>query len=296
MLWGHTSACNCSLCLVFPRIFHLISFHSQYPGFVQRASERVRLVESEIRDIAGQVVIEHSQRVPGPAPLQPPPPPKDGSLGGKGSGAGRLERREPSAPKAPCGPPAPGITPKAASGVVFGAAEAKSIEVKVEDQSEGAGPLQEVRGVSEETKKREKSRKSKRKSRSPKQRSRSRKHRPRRREKSEKRQEERERDIEARGEGTSPKSHRGRENSRSERSPRRKERTEESTEEKRPLTPENPPLGREASSTTGSRKGSGWRGPVPYSDHPRWKDSKNKGITKRAKQEVFNRKKWRHGT
>jgi hypothetical protein len=32
-----------------------------------------------------------------------------------------------------------------------------------------------------------------------------------------------------------------------------------------------------------------WRGPIPYSDHPRWSEGQNKGPTKRAKQEVFNR-------
>ena len=38
-------------------------------------------------------------------------------------------------------------------------------------------------------------------------------------------------------------------------------------------------------------RGKGWRGAIPYSDHPRWRQSKNKGIVKRAKQELYNRQK-----
>ena len=36
------------------------------------------------------------------------------------------------------------------------------------------------------------------------------------------------------------------------------------------------------------RQGPGWIGPVPRSDHYRWKRGKNKGVVKRAKQEKYN--------
>ena len=37
-------------------------------------------------------------------------------------------------------------------------------------------------------------------------------------------------------------------------------------------------------------QGPGWIGRVPYSNHPRWWAGKNKGVTRRAKQELFNRR------
>ena len=60
-----------------------------------------------------------------------------------------------------------------------------------------------------------------------------------------------------------------------------------------PHTPERPPPERSSGSKGGGKgkpQGSGWRGPVPYSSHPRWTQGTNKGITKRAKQELQDRK------
>ena len=39
-----------------------------------------------------------------------------------------------------------------------------------------------------------------------------------------------------------------------------------------------------------ARQGPGWIGRVPWSNHPRWWAGKNKGVTRRAKQELFNRR------
>ena len=39
-------------------------------------------------------------------------------------------------------------------------------------------------------------------------------------------------------------------------------------------------------------RGRGWIGPIPWSSHPRWYTGKNKGITRRAKQEKFNNRWW----
>ena len=60
-----------------------------------------------------------------------------------------------------------------------------------------------------------------------------------------------------------------------------------------PHTPERPPPERSSGSkgkSKGKPQGSGWRGRVPYSSHPRWTQGTNKGITKRAKQELKERK------
>ena len=65
-----------------------------------------------------------------------------------------------------------------------------------------------------------------------------------------------------------------------------------------PHTPERPPPGRSSGSKGGSKgksQGSGWRGKVPYSSHPRWTQGTNKGITKRAKQELQERKSYGRG-
>ena len=43
----------------------------------------------------------------------------------------------------------------------------------------------------------------------------------------------------------------------------------------------------------GAEQGTGWRGSIPYSHHPRWTEATNKGITKRAKQELHERKQYR---
>ena len=60
-----------------------------------------------------------------------------------------------------------------------------------------------------------------------------------------------------------------------------------------PHTPERPPPARSSGSKgsgKGKPQGSGWRGRVPYSNHPRWTQGTNKGVTKRAKQELQDRK------
>ena len=58
--------------------------------------------------------------------------------------------------------------------------------------------------------------------------------------------------------------------------------------------PEPPPApARDASPPPIARgRGRGWIGPVPWSSHPRWYTGKNKGITRRAKQEKFNNRWW----
>lgn len=64
-------------------------------------------------------------------------------------------------------------------------------------------------------------------------------------------------------------------------------------EPRSPRTPDHPPprvARAPAGGGRGSSQGQGWRGPIPYSYHPRWTQSTNKGVTKRAKQELHERK------
>ena len=63
-----------------------------------------------------------------------------------------------------------------------------------------------------------------------------------------------------------------------------------------PRTPDHPPPRESFIPPAAGRDklpGSGWRGPVPYSNHPRWSEGTNKGVTKRAKQELYDRKNYR---
>ena len=65
---------------------------------------------------------------------------------------------------------------------------------------------------------------------------------------------------------------------------------------KSPRTPDHPPPRETLIPPAAGRDklpGSGWRGPVPYSNHPRWSEGTNKGVTKRAKQELYDRKNYR---
>ena len=67
-------------------------------------------------------------------------------------------------------------------------------------------------------------------------------------------------------------------------------------EPRSPRTPDHPPPREppvQPGRGRGGEKGKGWRGAIPYSQHPRWTESTNKGITKRAKQELHDRRQYR---
>ena len=64
-------------------------------------------------------------------------------------------------------------------------------------------------------------------------------------------------------------------------------------EARSPRTPDHPPPRTSLippATGRGVDRGQGWRGPIPYSSHPRWSEGTNKGVTKRAKQELYDRK------
>ena len=90
--------------------------------------------------------------------------------------------------------------------------------------------------------------------------------------------------------------------SQSEKDKRRKHSSEEKEaerdqEERQPAQASEPRQSAERpSSHRGRKRGPGWIGEVPYSNHPRWTHSKNRGIVKRAKQEIYNRARGRGGS
>lgn len=276
-MWGHAATCGCSLCFCFPRLFGLVREGSSYPGFVVSAGLRLRVAEAELRD-----ELTRLQAVA----LGPPPP----ATGPPRESPGLSQAPPPEPAAAP--PPLPeprGLTPKAppANPPSEAAAPEEACPSKLEkkEPTPEASPRKAAVEEVEESKPAVPSSlhvdrpKKKRKSKSgkkAKRRSRSSRSRKRRRE---------ERRSGERGERRSPnrESSRGRE---------RKRRSE------RPPEPAYPPRGysnwgpREPWYPPPAERGSGWRGPLPVSDHPRWTEGTNKGLTKRAKQEVHNR---RHG-
>ena len=290
-MWGHTANCPCAICHSLPRIFHLIETGSRFAGFVPQVGERIRLVESEIRDILsfldGTRVFS---RLPGVLPEPPvlsgvPPlggvvpgsvaPPKESGLGEK-----QAERRENPSPKSKEAGPLPGISPKAPAPVKWGTVEPYTL-VKQEQGVDERGPVQElprVEGSEEErTSKQEREKEKKRSSPRDNERSRSRKRRKEKRKEEKSKKKDRDTSENKRSEDrkVSPRSS-GREKKKRERS--EEEAGEETTRRENQHTP----------NWTGRRgRGRGWQGELPVSHHPRWRGV-NKGQVKRAKQEVYN--------
>ena len=277
-MWGHSSSCPCAICHSLPRIFHLIETGSRFVGFVPQVGERIRLVESEIRDILA--VWDGSRGppvVPGIFPLPPgnlsvPPP----------SGAVRQERRENNSPKPKEADPLPGISPKAPAPVKWGPVEPYTV-VKQEPGVDERGPVQELpvaKGSEDEkTSKPEKKKEKKRSSPRDTERSRSRRRRKEKikSEKSKRRDKDTSEERQAEERKVSPKSS-GRE--KKKREPSAEHIAEEVERREEPNTPKW---------TDRRGQGRGWQGELPVSDHPRWRGS-NKGQVKRAKQEYYNRR------
>ena len=273
-MWGHLPGCGCGLCSCFPRVFALIALGNRLPGFVPWISDRLRLVEADLRD-------ELERRGAPPAltqastPVLPPPPGREvegeaTTPPPKAEKLGAQDQLRTTAKGRPATPPRD-----------HRAKEEEPPEVKREEpphrEGDHPGRAEEEappalasshRGPShshrERRPRRSEGRKSKRRSRSRRDHSRHR----RRRE-----------DSRDRGERRSPRAYVDRKE--------RKSRAGWVPE------PEGPPPGR----LRGGEKppeppypppGRGWVGPVPRSSHPRWNSGTNKGIVKRAKQERFN--------
>ena len=300
-MWGHPTSCTCPLCHSLNRVFLLLREGEPLPVFGPLACGHVRVLEAELRD-ALAFSVSHGRAVPPRAPPEGQPPPSEELQ------PGALPARPPGATPPPEGPasahPAPPDPEREPSGSCLypkskpaePARASEEIRLKVErtsspeglveaeavdkEPSSAAKPHRE-RGESKDKEKAKKKKKDKRRTRS----------RSRRREK-------------PRGEHRSPRSRSGKRRSRgdrrsyeSARSVRGRERKVRPAEPRSPLRPRSPPFPPRPRSPSrpppGYRtpQGRGWIGPIPYSNHPRWSEGTNKGLTKRAKQEYHNR--WR---
>ena len=292
MLWGHRTDCTCPICRSVARIFLLVREGSQHPGFIAPASERFRVLESELRDI----LLSFDCRVDilRPLPEVLPLPVLGASPAGSQPAAEgvRVEPRESETPRN-SGKGLPGVAPKAKAEGNFGKAEPGEIQTKVEAEEDKGGAVHEVEDLEEKKEKskrgREKERKRSRSRRKSKERRRLEQGEGKERKKRRGEESEEEKKSTGKGEETSPS---GKKDRGEERTPDRRETAERSVSVKRkgPKPPGHPPHWHRES---GARS-SGWRGHIPYSDHPRWYKSVNKGIVKRAKQERWNsRFRWR---
>ena len=280
-MWGHRDVCACPICSSLRRIFQIIAEGTAVATFSGIASQQVRHLEGELRDILtycrGQ-----SPALPN-APVVSRPPAQEGAapgaaLGERPEGAPEAKGEEtvisqppkkepadkPPATTAKTKPPEPPPPPPK---VPLKVEENESPEnlVDVEDLSAAASSKVKKRDKRRSRSRRRRRSDSDRRARSSR-RSRS-KSRRRRREK---------------GSTRSPSEKKG------------KERKARSREVPLPRTPPVPPPRAPRSPSRPSpgfpvRQGPGWRGEIPYSSHPRWGGA-NKGIVKRAKQERYNQR------
>ena len=297
-MWGHRGGCPCVICITLPRVCELIAVNSGLQGFLNTAGSRLRVLETELRDdvtrLGGQqqgsslapntgTSASAAAGVPDPQGQALPATAAHETSGQGGHHFPAPRTKLDLKAKAVPPPPPPSLS---------------SVSVKQEPKegspSISKGPLADVEeSVEEEARERERSRERKdrrsrkeRKAEEKASKKRDRRSRTPRREKATK-------SPETRGDTRSPsprgkerKSREGRATS-SGRSPISRKDSVGS-----PRPPNYPPPGRvsergedRAGPSSRPAQGPGWRGPLPFSSHPRWLRGKNKGVVKRAKQE-----------
>ena len=312
-MWGHASPCGCPLCRSLTRCLSLIREGINLPEFYGRVTDRVRLLEGALRDDLGLLGIGET---PTGIPIAPGVPlPQAPAL-------------RPAAPQAPPAPEAPTLS-KAAAPVTKGPTpeslqttpkypppERKGVEdpgqdlLEVKQEKDGraeekkeavANPLAEEEKGSPKVKdsKRRKSRSRRRREKKKRKHSRSSKtgDSPTRASSSRRKRKEKEPETPRKEEVVEAAEEEGQEK-KGEKPPSPKEgESKGGGERSREPVPEpegDPPphllVGNSSGSSGHREQGTGWRGTIPYSNHPRWTKGVNKGLTKRAKQELFGRK------
>eukprot|EP00435_Cladocopium_sp_Y103_P038033 s487_g10.t1 len=279
-MWGHTAICPCAVCSCLPRIFHLIGSRAgqpNYSNFLSLAARLLRNVEAELRDELARV--PQGARAPEGVGAAPPAQTSTGETAT--SQVTTLEGESPLPELSSKGPPPlppPHLHPAPASGPLTAVKKEPSVSRK----SLAEPGVEDVRNSAEKERARSSGRRRRRRSEES-HKGRAESPRPHRRSRSRR---DRDRDRRRR------------------RSSSRKAAEEEGGKEKKkrsekPPEPEGPPPGRdrpglvphEPSYPPPQREqGRGWTGEVPRSSHPRWTHSQNKGVVKRAKQELHSRR------
>ena len=315
-MWGHPSPCGCALCKSLVRCHNLIRAGVHLPNYIGLVTDRVRLLEGALRDDLSLFGIGEATGgnpfAPGVVPPQAPPPRPFAPQEPEAPATAKVASPIVSQPTQEILQTTPKYPPPEKTGV--GKSEEGFVEVKrekdanVEEKKEAvADPPPEEEKKSprkkEPRKKRSKSRgrrdrKRRKRSKSPRTKSPARASSSKRKRKEENPDPPQERERTEVAEGR--KAHQPREEEeKGEKSPSREEKETEKVEEKKkePVPePAGEPPSRHSSwenqeSTDSRGQGGGWRGVIPYSNHPRWTKGVNKGLTKRAKQEYFGRRK-----
>lgn len=289
MSQGHLGLCNCQVCLPFRRIGQLLQSIDGDSPLTSFAAGRLRQLECDLRDEADKVG----------SPVPPPPPGPPGYFGQPPEGGKAGGAKDPFAKGA--------VTPQAPSG------QQKSPlkKVKGEPESVSESEIKEPQTAAEEPKKEESKEREVREKSNSQGKARESKAEPSRREKSAPRPSRKKRSRSRRrksrkeeeeGSEATPKAASSSRRPSTEKSSRKDSRggdspsgggKEKKSRPERPPEPALPPrVPRGPVGTTHVPKapGPGWIGRVPYSDHPRWHTAVNKGITKRAKQEIRDRR------
>lgn len=325
--WGHTLECVCPLCGSLDRIHSLLGSGAPYPGFLQRAADRFRLVEGDLRDEVG-ALLRH--------PLGPPPPAfvpaaapgvEERRAGGRGvplpeepPKTSGQEVPHPAFEKGASTPPAPTAPvvspPKVVKQEAAGEAEENKSPVA---EASGSKPEKEKKRRRRHKRDKEKKKESKKKESTSSESEREAqpktvKATPKDTKKSSS-EDERSPLPRSKGEEATPKKKKERRSSSSrhrEQSKREREQKGDSRSPKRSGGKEKKVHPREEDKswvapanweqypgTTPAPKAynSFWRGELPVSDHPRWKSGRRKGVTKVIKQELrartLERRRWK---
>ena len=281
----------------------MIHYGSSFEGFVQLVGDRARIFESEVRDLLTLVEGRNIVGLPSgagvapPVGVQPPPPRQvpEGEVRKAGEAASpKKEKVDP-----------PGVVPKATPGVKFGSAEPeefKEIRVKKEPSEEEEKPEKVFDKEKKPKDRKERREKKKKRSRSRKRNKSSEEKegggkKPHKKQRTECGEVDEDSEGRSKGEKDTP-----RKPDRKERKTRKQGGGEadggSGTASSSAWKPNQQSGQSDWHQSRGDRpqqggkypQGRGWQGNVPYSDHPRWREGKNKGITKRAKQERYHRR------
>ena len=293
MSGGEPPCCNCLLCGTLKRIQGISAQYHLELGFIAPAADRLRIAEAELRDLVQQLEQRKTffggqgsvAATPRPFFLPPPflrppapviePVPERHLAAEKTKGEFAPAATAKSQPAQSPGPPPQKVKEEVDA--------TEDIQPVVDAEALHSSPHREESKGSRKEKRHRKDKKEKHRG-SGSHRSRSR----RRREKevSPIRVEEEPREKESKG-GRPPSQETARGSREPEQEGERKETRSRASKTPRPPSYSPPRKPR-------VEQGWGWRGPLPVSNHPRWTHSVNKGQVKRAKQELYNRRKsWR---
>ena len=315
-MWGHPPPCTCSLCQSVRRVHVLINTGCGLPGFDHYCVSRTRVLEGELRDELsrlGRNPDVHTS-LPDPRHFLPPPPP-----------FAWIPPVGPAEAKSKGVPPDP--PPKASGSVPVKVEETAQEGGAVVDlpntteQDKKEKPKKKDRSRSRRRRDKESHRRRREEEDSEGEKERSNKEREGSRsskgEKTSPRKEEgkssspkgdtrsprkaKEKSESPKGEGPSPRARERRSAEKSRELPstprsrgeegEREDRKRGRSQERKEWSGEQIRNRQGLQNVPGRPQGPGWRGPLPYFPPGRWEGTKNKGVVKRAKQQIFNERK-----